>query len=101
LEYPIVEQKRGRELFYRFSDDFTFDFPKIEIEELATPFETPLSIDIVRLLKEHERLSIAEIETLTKANRNTLKVRLRELVRDDFIEQNGQARATVYRLKVG
>jgi predicted DNA-binding transcriptional regulator YafY len=36
LEYPIIEQKRGREVFYQFSDDFKFDFPQIEIEELAT-----------------------------------------------------------------
>ena len=36
LEYPIVEEKQGREIFYKFSDDFTFDFPQLEIEELAT-----------------------------------------------------------------
>lgn len=36
LEYPIAEEKKGREIFYRFSDDFTFDFPRIELEELAT-----------------------------------------------------------------
>lgn len=36
LEYPIVEEKRGREVLYKFSDDFKFDFPQIEIEELAT-----------------------------------------------------------------
>ena len=35
LEYPIVEEKRGREIFYQFADGFKFDFPKIEIEELA------------------------------------------------------------------
>jgi DNA-binding IclR family transcriptional regulator len=52
------------------------------------------------LLKDHAELTIAEIESLTKANRNTLKVRLRELVRDGLIEQNGQARATFYRLKM-
>jgi predicted DNA-binding transcriptional regulator YafY len=36
FEYPIVDEKRGREIFYRFADGFEFDFPKIEIEELAT-----------------------------------------------------------------
>ncbi len=35
LEYPITEKKRGREVFYRFADGFTFSFPNIEIEELA------------------------------------------------------------------
>lgn len=55
--------------------------------------------EILALLKEHAQLMIAEIEALTDVNRNTLKVRLRELVGDDFIEQNGKARATWYRLK--
>jgi Fic family protein len=62
------------------------------------PFQG-FSSEILALLREHERLSIAEIEILTKANRNTLKVRLRELVRDNFIEQCGKARSTWYSLK--
>ncbi len=72
---------------------------KLEREHILANKLAPLSSDIIRLLKEHERLSIAEIETLTNANRNTLKVRLRELVRDNYIEQNGKARSTRYRLK--
>lgn len=72
---------------------------KLEREHILANKLAPLSSDIIRLLKEHERLSIAEIETLTRANRNTLKVRLRELVRDNYIEQNGKARSTRYRLK--
>ena len=72
---------------------------KLEREHILANKLAPLSSDIIRLLKEHERLSIAEIETLTRANRNTLKVRLRELVRDNYIEQNGKARSTWYRLK--
>ena len=51
-------------------------------------------------MREHGRLGIAEIENLTRANRNTLKVRLRELVEEKFIKQNGQARATFYTLKI-
>ena len=35
LEYPITEMKQGREVVYGFADGFTFDFPQIEIEELA------------------------------------------------------------------
>jgi len=34
-EYPIEERRVGREVHYRFAEDFKFDFPKIEIEELA------------------------------------------------------------------
>ena len=74
---------------------------KLERERILAQKLAPLSIDILALLKEHEHLGIAEIETLTEANRNTLKVRLRELVRGNYIEQNGSARATVYRLKAG
>ena len=72
---------------------------KLERERILAQKLAPLSVDILRLLKAHDRLSIAEIETLTEANRNTLKVRLRELVRDNFIEQSGKARSTWYRLK--
>jgi Fic family protein len=72
---------------------------KLERENILAQTLPALSNEILKLLREHERLTIGEIETLTRANRNTLKVRLRELVRDNFIEQNGQARATFYRLK--
>jgi Fic family protein len=72
---------------------------KLERENILAQTLPVLSNEILKLLREHESLTIAEIETLTKANRNTLKVRLRELVRDKFVEQNGQARATFYRLK--
>lgn len=72
---------------------------KLERENLLAGKMPPLSGEILKLLREHERLMIGDIETLTGGNRNTLKVRLRELVRDNFIEQNGQARATFYRLK--
>jgi Fic family protein len=72
---------------------------KLEREKILAHILPQLSSEILTLLRDHERLSIAEIEVLTKANRNTLKVRLRELVRDNFIEQHGKARSTWYNLK--
>ncbi len=72
---------------------------KLERERILGQTLPALSNDILALVREHGRLTIAEIETLTNANRNTLKVRLRELVRDNFLEQNGKARSTWYRLK--
>ena len=57
-----------------------------------------LAIQILRLLAEHERLSIADIVTHTGANQNTLKVHLRKLVEAGRIERHGKARATWYRL---
>lgn len=72
---------------------------KLERENIIARNLRKLSEEIVALLREHGKLGIGEIENLTKANRNTLKVRLRELVNDGLIEQNGQARATFYSLK--
>lgn len=72
---------------------------KLEREKVIAPVLPKLSLEIIALLKEQTQLTITEIETLTKANRNTLKVRLRELVAGNLIEQNGKARATFYRLK--
>jgi Fic family protein len=57
-----------------------------------------LSIEILKLLNLHERLTIAEIVVLTNANQNTLKVRLRELVALGRIRRFGKARATWYSL---
>jgi len=57
-----------------------------------------LSLEILKLLKENERLTIAEIVKQTGANQNTLKVRLRELVNDGRIKRYGKARATWYSL---
>lgn len=74
---------------------------KLERERIIAPILPKLSSEIIALVKEHSQLTIAEIETLTGANRNTLKVRLRELVEARFIEKHGQARATFYRLKTG
>ncbi|VAW95480.1 Filamentation induced by cAMP protein Fic, partial [hydrothermal vent metagenome] len=57
-----------------------------------------LSLEILKLLKENERLTIAEIVKQTGANQNTLKVRLRELVNEGRVKRHGKARATWYSL---
>lgn len=72
---------------------------KLEREKIITQILPKSSSEILKLLKEHERLNIAELEALTGINRNTLKVRLRELVRENYIEQHGAARSTWYILK--
>ena len=58
-----------------------------------------LSLKIIVLLQEHERLGISQIVEYTGANQNTLKVRLRELVNTGRIQRHGKARATWYSLK--
>lgn len=69
---------------------------KLERERMFVKELPKLSSEILSLLKQHEKLSISQIETLTKANRNTLKVRLRELVKAEQIAQSGKARAVEY-----
>jgi Fic family protein len=71
---------------------------KLERESIVAPALPPLSLKILKLLMEHERLTISELERLTGANKNTLKVRLRELTQAGQIAKHGQARATRYAL---
>lgn len=72
---------------------------KLRRERILTQPLPPLSVTILKLLREHERLTISELERLTEANRNTLKLRLRELTQAEQISKHGQGRATWYTLK--
>lgn len=56
----------------------------------------PLSEQILALFEKQPRLTVSDITELTGANRNTIKVRLRELVASEHIRQHGKARATWY-----
>jgi Fic family protein len=72
---------------------------KIEKEKTGDDTALPaLSVQVLALLRKHERLTIAEIAEHTGANQNTLKVRLRELVEARRIQRHGKARATWYSL---
>jgi len=72
---------------------------KVEQEKNTSDSSLPLlSIQVLKLLGKHERLTIAQIVELTGANQNTLKVRLRELVNGGRIQRYGKARATWYSL---
>ena len=56
----------------------------------------PLSEQILGLFTTTQRLTVSEIVEQTNANRNTIKVRLRELVKSGHLNQHGKARATWY-----
>ena len=72
---------------------------KVKQEKSTVDSSSPLlSVQVLRLLDEHERLTIAQMVEFTGANRNTLKVRLRELVNENRIQRYGKARATWYSL---
>lgn len=72
---------------------------KVEQEKTASDTSLPLlSVQVLKLLGEHERLTIAQMVEFTGANQNTLKVRLRELANEGRIQRHGKARATWYSL---
>ncbi len=53
---------------------------------------------ILQALQRRERLTIGQLAEITGGNRNTCKLRLRELVAAGRIKRHGQARATWYSL---
>lgn len=57
-----------------------------------------ISLKILALLRAHNRQNIVQITEATGANRNTIKLRLRELVGAGKIRRHGKARATWYTL---
>jgi Fic family protein len=68
-------------------------------KQKSTEFESSLpelSARIIACLQQHGRQSIEQLATGTKANRNTIKLRLRELVACGRIHRHGKARATWY-----
>ncbi len=58
-----------------------------------------LSSEILQVVKERGRLTMAEAVTLTGANRNTLKVHLRRLVKQGRLAQHGAGKGTWYSLQ--
>jgi Fic family protein len=68
---------------------------KIQREQLMVKLPQ-LSIQILKIVREHGRASISDIQAITEANRNTIKVRLRELVSDLYLIQQGKGKGTVY-----
>ena len=69
---------------------------KLERERILADTLPQLSLSILALLREHDRLTISDLERLTGGNKNTLKVRLRELITSQHITRQGKARATWY-----
>lgn len=55
-----------------------------------------LSLKIMGLFDEHERLQMKDIQRLTGGRRSTIKLRLGELVESGYLRRHGQARSTWY-----
>ena len=71
---------------------------KIKREKLMTPL-APLSEKILALVREHGRVTVRDAQTLTQANRNTVKEHLKSLVNAGHLQKRGQGRGTWYEKK--
>ena len=70
---------------------------RIDREDVSTidrPELPTLSLQILRWVEKHGRQNSAQLAEATRANRNTLKVRLRDLAEAGLIQRHGKARAT-------
>jgi len=70
---------------------------KIEQEHIMQRLPD-LSVRILEIVKEHGPSTISQIHLISRANRNTLKVRLRELVDSRYLLKQGEGRGTRYLL---
>lgn len=72
---------------------------KVEREKIILSVLPELSIQILELTKERGRVSVADIVSLTQANRNTVKAHLKKLVEANHLAQHGSGRGVWYALK--
>lgn len=71
---------------------------KIERERLMASL-SPLDEQLIHLAREHGRLTLTQAATLTRANRNTLKLHLRQLVQSGRLRLLGRGRGSWYELQ--
>lgn len=69
---------------------------KIQFEQTRTEASSPLVASVLRLLDEAERLTLAQAVKATGANRNTLKVKIAELVKAGMLARHGRGRGVYY-----
>ncbi len=67
--------------------------------ELAASSIPRLSLEIIEIVKSRGSITLGETLRLLKANRNTLKVHFRNLVKSQVLERNGVGRAIYYKMK--
>ncbi len=69
---------------------------KIEIENLLLAKLPALSLEILSLTSSRQRITINEILILTKANRNTIKKHIENLVGANHLRKHGSKKGTWY-----
>jgi len=68
-------------------------------DELAIAKLSPLSLQIIELIKSRGASSIGEVVAVTGANRNTVKLHCKNLLADGHLEKEGVGRGTRYRMR--
>jgi Fic family protein len=68
---------------------------KVKRERLMTAL-SPLDEQILQLIRQHGRITLSDAQTLTDANRNTLKLHLRQLVQAGRLKLLGRGRSSWY-----
>lgn len=71
---------------------------KVKTEKILQENFDALHLEVLKILKNHKRLAVSDIKRLTGANRNTLKVKLRDLVEMKKIKTFGKGRGVVYEI---
>jgi Fic family protein len=72
---------------------------KVEREKILLSSLPDLSLKIVEFAREHGRVTMSEVMTLTGSNRNTLKLHFRNLVEQGRLNQLGSGRGVWYELR--
>lgn len=70
---------------------------KIERERIVVDTLPELSVQILELAKDQDKVTISQIVKLTQANRNTIKKHLQSLVSANHLIQGGVGKGTWYR----
>ncbi len=68
---------------------------KIEREQLMKKLPE-LSEQILKIARDHGRVTVGDAVEVTQANRNTIKLRFRELVAEGYLEAQGKGKGTWY-----
>lgn len=67
------------------------DNPGVKIEREKLMAKLPaLSGEILQVVRRHGQAAISDIQAITRANRNTIKVRFRKLVNDEYLIKPGK-----------
>ena len=70
---------------------------KVERERIVVDNLPGLSVQILEIAKDHDKVTIGQIVKLTQANRNTIKKHLQSLVSANHLIQSGTGKGTWYR----